>query len=92
MEETPFHDAYTQEGKYYTKRLAYTLIVKLILEYLEVCWNPYREGMLSACNRVQNKSAKFANNINKSGWETVAQRRLIAPICVLFKAYTGRRA
>ena len=34
MEGTPFHEAYTQEGKYYTKRLAYTLIVKLILEYL----------------------------------------------------------
>jgi hypothetical protein len=35
---------------------------------------------------------KFANNINESGWETLAQRRLIAQICALFKTYTGRRA
>jgi hypothetical protein len=38
---------------------------------------------------VQNRAAKFANNINESGWETLAQRRLIARICALFKAYTG---
>jgi len=38
------------------------------------------------------RAAKFANNINESGWETLAQRRLIARICSLFKAYTGGRA
>jgi len=57
-----------------------------------VCWDPYREGQVSALNRVQKRAAKFANNINESGWETLAQRRLIARICALFKAYTGRRA
>jgi hypothetical protein len=41
---------------------------------------------------VQNRAAKFANNINESGWETLAQCRLIARICALFKAYTGRWA
>ena len=50
---------------------------------------PYREGQVSALNR---RAAKFANNINESGWETLAQRRLIARICALFKAYTGGRA
>ena len=43
-------------------------------------------------NRVQKRAAKFANNINESGWESLAQRRLMARICVLFKAYTGGRA
>jgi len=38
---------------------------------------------------VQKRAAKFANNIKESGWETLAQRRIIAGICVLFKAYTG---
>jgi hypothetical protein len=38
------------------------------------------------------KCIKFANNINESGWETSAQRRLVARICALFKAYTGGRA
>jgi hypothetical protein len=43
-------------------------------------------------NRVQKRVAKFANNINESGWDTLAQRRLMARICALFKAYTGGRA
>ena len=53
---------------------------------------PYREGQVSALNRVKKRAAKFANNKNESGWEILAQRRLIARICALFKAYTGRRA
>jgi len=37
---------------------------------------------------VQKRVAKFTNNINESGWETLAQCRLIAQICALLKAYT----
>jgi len=36
--------------------------------------------------------AAFANNINESGWENLAQRRLVARICALFKAYIGGQA
>ena len=57
-----------------------------------MCWDPYIEGQVSASNRVQKRAAKFTNNINESGWETSAQRRLVARICALFKAYTGRGA
>ena len=59
------------------------------LEYEAVCWDPYKEGQVSALIRVQYRAAKFANNINESGWETLAQRRMIARICAPFKAYTG---
>jgi hypothetical protein len=41
---------------------------------------------------VQKRAANFANNVKESGWETLTQRRLIAQICALFKAYTGGRA
>ena len=34
-------------------------------------------------------AAKFADNINYSGWEILAQRRMIARICALLKAYNG---
>ena len=37
---------------------------------------------------MQKRAAKFANNINDSSWETLAQRRLIARICTLFDSYT----
>ena len=62
-----------------------------ILEYGAVCWDPYREGQISALNRMQKRADKFANNINESGWETLAQRRLIGRICAIFKAYTRGR-
>ena len=41
---------------------------------------------------MRKRAAKFANKINESGWGTLAQRRLIARICAIFKAYTGSRA
>ena len=53
---------------------------------------PYREGQVKALDRVQRRAAKFANSLNDSGWETLTQRRLIARLCALYKAYTGRRA
>ena len=81
-----------KRGNNNAKHLAYTALVGLVLEYEMVCWNPNREGQVSALYRVQKRAAKFANTINESGWETLAQRRLIAQICALFKAYTVGRA
>jgi len=52
---------------------------------------PIHRRSESALNRVQTRAAKFANNINESGWETLAQRRLIGRICAIFKAYTRGR-
>jgi len=49
------------------KRLAYTALVRLTLEHVAVCWDSYREGQVSALNRVQKRVAKFANNINELG-------------------------
>jgi len=42
-----------KNGKNSTKRLAYTALVRPILEYEAVCWDQHREGKLSALNRVQ---------------------------------------
>jgi hypothetical protein len=84
---------YTEIGNNNKKiHLAYTALVRPILEYEMLCWDPYREGQISALNRVQKKAAKFLNNINGSCWKTLAQQRLLARICAHFKAYTGRRA
>jgi hypothetical protein len=81
-----------KKGNNSTKLLVYTALVRAILEFGAVCWGPYREGQLSALNTVQKRAAKFANNRNESCWEILTQRRLIAQICALFKAYTGGRA
>jgi hypothetical protein len=66
--------------------------VRPILEYGAACWDPYRKGQINALDRVQNMAAKFAYHRNDSNWETLTQRRKIARICALFKAYTGERA
>jgi hypothetical protein len=42
--------------------------------------------------RKQNMAAKFAHHRNDSNLETLTERRKIARICALFKAYTGERA
>jgi hypothetical protein len=63
-----------------------------ILEYGASCWDPYREGQISAIDRVQKKAAKFAYHTNSPKWENLASRRTLLRICALFKAYSGERA
>jgi len=75
-----------------TKSLAYMSLVRPILEYGAACWDPYREGQISALDRVQKKAAKFAHHMNSPNWETLASRRKLSCICALFKAYCGERA
>jgi len=67
-----------KKGNNNTKRLAYIALLRPTLGYKSVCWDQYRKGQLSALNRVQKRVAKFVNIINDLGWETLAQRRLIA--------------
>jgi hypothetical protein len=47
-----------------TKKLAYTSLARHIIEYVAVCWDPYREVL---------------------NWETFAQLRKIARICLSSK-------
>jgi hypothetical protein len=81
-----------KRGNKNTKHLVYTALVRPILENGAVCWDPYREGQIGALHRVRRRAAKFANNADQTGWESLAERRMVSRLCVLFKAYTGRRA
>lgn len=47
---------------------------------------------MNALDRVQTKVAQFTNHTKDSGWETLAQRRSIARLSALFKAYSVERA
>jgi hypothetical protein len=81
-----------KKGNSNTKSLAYTSLVRQILEYGAACWDPYREGQINALDRVQKKVTKFAHHRNESNWETLTERRKILRLCALFKAYTGEGA
>ena len=67
-------------------------LLRTILEYGAACWDPYREGQISALDRVQKKAAKFAHQKNSPNWEILVSRRQLSRICALFKTYCGERA
>ena len=77
-----------KKGNCNTKTVAYTSLVRPILEYEAACWDPYKESKINALHRVQRKAAKSANNTSDSVWEILAQRRKIARICAHFQAYS----
>jgi len=81
-----------KKGNSNTKSLAYVSLVYPFLEYWATCWDPYREGQISALDRVQKKAVKFAHNTNSPNWETLASRRKLSRIRTFFKAYSGERA
>ena len=81
-----------KKGNKNTKSLAYTSLVRPILEYGAACWDPYRECQISALDWVQNKAAKFAHHLGGSDWEALAQHRKRAQMCALYKAYTRDRS
>jgi hypothetical protein len=66
-------------------------LVRTILEYGAVCWDPYREGQIIALDKVKKKAGKFAYRTNISNWKTLAWRRKLSHICAPFKAYSGER-
>jgi len=80
-----------KKGNRNTKSLAYTLLIRPVLEYGSACWDPCR-GQINALDRVQKRAAQFTNHTMDSDWETLAQCRTIARLRTLFKAYSGQRA
>jgi len=81
-----------KKGKRNTKKSAYTSLVRPVLEYGSACWDPCREGQMNALDRVQKRAAQNTNRAKDSDSETLAQRRTIARLFALFKAYSGKRA
>ena len=81
-----------KKGNSNAKRLAYMALVRPILKYGSVCLDPYRGGQVRALNRVQKRAAKIAKVKNELGWDTLGQRRMMARLCTLFKAYMGEPA
>jgi hypothetical protein len=79
-----------KKGNRNTKSLAYTSLIRSILEYGSACWGPCREGQINAL--VQKKAVLFTNHTKDSDWETLVQRRTTSRLCALFKAYCGERA
>jgi hypothetical protein len=72
--------------------LAFTSLVRPILEYGAACSDPYRKGQINVLGWMQNIADTFAHYRNDLNRETLTENRKIARIYALFKAYTGERA
>ena len=81
-----------KKGNRNTKCLAYTSLLRPVLEYGSACWDPCREGQINALGGVQKEAARFTYHKKNSEWETLAQRRTVARLCAFFKACSGERA
>jgi hypothetical protein len=73
-----------------TKRLAYTALVRPILDYGAVLGPIQRRPGKPFESRAK-ESGKVADNTNELGWGTLAQRRAIARICPFSKHTPGDR-
>jgi len=80
-----------KKGNKNKNRLAYTLLVRPILENLYACWYSCR-GQINVLDLVKKKAAQFTNHTKDSDRQTLAERRTIACLCALLKAYTGERS
>jgi hypothetical protein len=58
-----------------------------VIVYFNRCWDLCREEQINTLDRVQQKAAQFTKHTMYSDWETLAQRRTIARLWALFKAY-----
>jgi len=47
-----------------------------------------REEQINAWDQVRKKAAEFTNHTKDFDWETLAQHRMIACLCALFKSYS----
>ena len=73
-----------KKGNSSTKLLAYMSLVRPILEEGAACWDPYKEGQITALERVHSKkAAKCAHHTNSLNWETSESRRKLSRICAL---------
>jgi len=66
------------KGEIGTQKLTFMSLVRLVLEYGSVCWDPCREGHINALDWVQKKAELFTNRTKDSDWENLGQCRTIA--------------
>ncbi len=84
-----------RKGSGKSRELGYTSLVRPILEYGSICWDPYRLGQIKSLEKVQKYAAKFVrrgrSNSEFISWEPLEKRREKSRLCALFKAIRGDR-
>ena len=80
------------------KAQAYKSLVRPVLEYSSTVWDPYTEGLAHKLEMVQHRAARFALDryqrtdsvsamLNALDWQTLAQRRAQARLCMFYRVH-----
>ena len=81
----------------YVKEAAYKTMVRVILEYGSLVWNPYTQGLQHDLEKVQNRAARFVTRnftreegsmtgiLEQLKWESLKKRRKDNPRILLYK-------
>ena len=79
------------------KAVAYTSLVRPILEYASAAWDPHSQNNINTLERIQRQAARFCKNnysrepgsvtkfLQELGWETLQARRKHKIITTLYK-------
>ena len=80
-----------------TKAVAYTPLVRPILEYASAAWDPHSQNNIKTLERIQRQAARLCTNnysrepgsvtqlLQELGWETLQTRRKSKRITTLYK-------
>jgi hypothetical protein len=82
------------------KSLLYSMLVRSVLEYGCVVWDPHQVNHINALERVQRAAARFVTNsyswrisvtdlLQRLGWNSLAERRKTQRITSFYNVYTG---
>ena len=82
------------------KTLAYNSLVRPLLEYASPVWDPYTKLNIDKIEMVQRRAARFATNryhntssvtnmLSTLQWRSLADRRVDARLCLMFKIVHG---
>ncbi len=75
------------------REIAYLSLVLPIMEYGTICWDPHKNMHCKHLERIQHRAAKFTFRDKKTaGWDSLKNRRSVARLCALYKAYNGHPA
>ena len=79
------------------KAVAYTSLVRPILEYASAAWDPHSQNNIKSLERIQTQAARFCKNdyfrepgsvatlLQELGWESLKTRRKYKRITTLYK-------
>ncbi|KAJ4447673.1 hypothetical protein ANN_09680 [Periplaneta americana] len=81
-----------RKGSDKSKEIAYTSLVRPVMEYGAACWNPYRLEHIKTLEKIQKRALKYCRKNSPLQWDTLTDRRTRIRLCALFKTYRGEPA